>query len=268
MIRQNYIEDQDLLYGDAVANKLVTIPLSNDTIKRRIEEILENVLQQNIASVKRSGKFSLQLDETTNIGNDAQLMVFVRYLDTNDYMEQFLFCRPLAKNTTGEQIFKKVDSFFRQHQLEWSDYVSVCADGAPSMRICKKGFMTLMKKENKNISVVHCLLHRESLAAKKIQGDLAVVFKEVVSVVNFIKSRSLRTRLFRVLCDEMGAEHNGFLFHSNIRWFSQGKVLERVANLRNKISTFLKEQKHEFLIALAMTNRLPSCFSWPIFSAM
>ena len=57
----------------------------------------------------------------------------------------------------------------------------------------------------------------------------------------------MHTRLFRVLCDKMGAEHNGLPFHSDIRWLSRGKVLERVANLRNEISTFLKEQKHEFV---------------------
>ena len=156
-------------------------------------------------------------------------------------MEQFLFCRPLAKNTTGEQIFKKVNLLYKEHQLEWSDCVSVCADGVPSMMGCKKGFMSFMKKENKSISVVHCLLYRENLAAKEIQEDLTIVFKVVISEVNFIKSRPLHTRLFRVLCDKMGAEHNGLLFHSNIRWLSRGKVLERVANLRNKISIFLKE---------------------------
>ena len=158
-----------------------------------------------------------------------------------------MVCRPLAKNTTGEQIFKKVVLFFKKHQLQWSDCVCVCEDGAPSMMGCKKGFMSFMKKGNKNISVVHCLIHRENLAAKEIQGDLAIVFKQVVSVVNFIKSRPLHTRLFRVMCDEMEAKHNRLLFHSNIRWFLQGKVLERVANLRNEISTFLKEQKHEFV---------------------
>ena len=235
-----------ILCGDIAANKLAMVPLSNDTIKRRIQEMSEDFLQQIIASVKRSGKFSLQLDETTDIGNDAQLMVFMRYLDTNDYMEQFLFCRPLAKNTTREQILKKMNLFFKEHQLEWSDCVSVCADGAPSMMGCKKGFMSFAKKKNKNISFVHCLLHRENLATKEIQEDLAIVFKKLVSVVSFIKSGPLHTRLFRVLCDEMGAEHHGLLFHSDIRWLSRGKALERVANPRNEITTFSKEQKHEF----------------------
>ena len=103
-IKPATVEMSRILCGDAVANKLAMVPLSNDTIKWRIQEI-SDVLQQTIASVKRSGKFSLQLDETIDIGNDAQLMMFARYLiDTNDYMEQFLFCRPLAKNTRRANI--------------------------------------------------------------------------------------------------------------------------------------------------------------------
>ena len=103
-IKPTAVEMVRILCGDAVANKLAMVPLSNDTIKWRIQEIPEGVLQQTIASVKRSGKFSLQLDDTIDMGNDAQLMMFVRYLDTNDYMEQFLFCRPLAKNTRRANI--------------------------------------------------------------------------------------------------------------------------------------------------------------------
>ena len=58
------VEMVRILCDDAVTNKLAMVPLSNDTIKRRIQEISEDVLQQTIASVKRSGNFSLQLDET------------------------------------------------------------------------------------------------------------------------------------------------------------------------------------------------------------
>ena len=66
---------------------MAMVLLSNNTINWRIQELSEDVLQQTIASVKRNGKFILQLDEITDIGNDAQLMVSVQYLGTNDYME-------------------------------------------------------------------------------------------------------------------------------------------------------------------------------------
>ena len=113
-------------------------------------------------------------------------MVFVRYRTADDYVEQFLFCRPLTKYTTEEEIYKKVDSFFEEHQLLWTDCVSACADGAPAMMGIKKGFMSFAKKQNNDILIVHCYLHRENLAAKDIQANLALVFKEVVCVVNYI----------------------------------------------------------------------------------
>jgi len=40
------------------------------------------------------------LRKTADLGNDAQFMVFVRYCATEDYVEQFLFCCPLAEHTT------------------------------------------------------------------------------------------------------------------------------------------------------------------------
>lgn len=59
-------------------------------------------------------------------------------------------------------------------------------------------------------------------------------------MVNYIKSRPLNTRLFRALCDEMGAELSGLLFHSTVRWLSRGKVLERAATLKEETHAFSK----------------------------
>ena len=52
----------------------------------------------------------------------------------------FSFCCQLSKNTTGEEIFKKVDLFFQEHQLSWADCVCAFAYGAQSIMGIKKGF--------------------------------------------------------------------------------------------------------------------------------
>jgi len=49
--------------------------------------------------------------ETTDFGNDVQFMVSLRYSATEDYVEQLLFCCPLAKRITRKEMFKKVESF-------------------------------------------------------------------------------------------------------------------------------------------------------------
>ena len=58
----------------------------------------------------------------------------------------FFFCVQLIKNVTGEETFKKVDSFFKEYQLSWIDSVSVYADGAPSMMETKKDLMSFFEK--------------------------------------------------------------------------------------------------------------------------
>jgi len=52
---------------------------------------------------------------------------------TEDCVKQFLFCRPLAKHTTGKEMFKTVDSFTIEYQLLRTHCVSVCADGPSGM---------------------------------------------------------------------------------------------------------------------------------------
>ena len=71
LVKPAAVEMARIMCGEAVANKLAMVPLSDNTIKRRIEELSVDILQQIIGAVKQSEKFSLQLDETTDIGNYA-----------------------------------------------------------------------------------------------------------------------------------------------------------------------------------------------------
>jgi len=47
--------------------------------------------------MKKAGKWSYQLDESTDTGKDAQLMFYVRYEGDMDLEEEFLFCTPLTR---------------------------------------------------------------------------------------------------------------------------------------------------------------------------
>ncbi|KAF2351899.1 Protein of unknown function DUF4817 [Trinorchestia longiramus] len=71
--------------------KLSQITLSNDTISDRIEDTSRDILAQAVADLISSpAKFSLQLDETTDVFNLSQLAVFVRYVK-DDVIKIFYF---------------------------------------------------------------------------------------------------------------------------------------------------------------------------------
>ena len=93
----------------------------------------------------------------------------------------------------------------------------------------REGFNARVKQANPNVEVVHCLLHREDLAAQHLWLDLLAVMQEVVAVVNFIKSSAVNSCLFKQMCIDFESEFQHFLFYSNLRWLSRGKRWCRVA---------------------------------------
>lgn len=109
-----------------------------------------------------------------------------------------------------------------------------------------RGFITNASEKNPNIKTLHCFLHREAVMMKSLPNELLSVLQEVVKIVNYIKSRPLNSRLFNAVCQEMGADHQSLLFHTEVRWLSRGKVLSRIYELKNETQTFLEAQGSDF----------------------
>ena len=60
------------MLGGAAVNAIKSIPFSDTTMARRIEEMACDVSQQVIEKIKQDKRFALQLDESTDISNQAQ----------------------------------------------------------------------------------------------------------------------------------------------------------------------------------------------------
>ncbi|GFX36934.1 protein FAM200B [Trichonephila clavipes] len=74
------IEIAETMFGDNFAKELQSIPLSNDTVSRRIDDIAEDVEQQLFGKL-RDKLFSIQLDEATDSNKDAHFIAYVRFWD-------------------------------------------------------------------------------------------------------------------------------------------------------------------------------------------
>lgn len=230
----------EIIHGKKFAEELSCIPLSNDTVKNRITEISTNQFEQLIERIKIT-KFAIQIDETTDVCNFAQLLAYVRYSFEDTFYEDLLFCFPLEGRATGENIFNVLNNFFKENQLLWEHCVGVCSDGAAAMTGKLNGLFARIKQlpGGSKITFTHCMIHREALVSKKLSPDLNHVLKEVVCVINFIKCRALNSRLFSQLCKDMGSDYKNLLMHAEVRWLSRGKSLKRVLVLKDEIRLFL-----------------------------
>jgi hypothetical protein len=237
----------EIIHGKEISDVFKYVPLSNDTVTSRIREISNDQLQQLIYRIKQSPNFAIQIDETTDITNMAQVSTYARYCFEDHLVEEFMFCCPLKTRTTGEDIFKILNDFFDKHLLLWKNCAGVCSDGAAAMTGKLNGLFAKIKllPHTSNIKFTHCMIHREALVAKKISPELDKVLKEVVTVINFIKSRALNSRLFSQLCNNMGSNYENLLSHAEVRWLSRGRTLQRVLQLKDEIRIFLIQKNHD-----------------------
>jgi hypothetical protein len=100
------------------------------------------------------------------------------------------------------------------------------------------GVVSQIKEVASDAKFVHCSIHREALAARKMPAILKTVLTEAVKVVNFIESRATNSRLFLILCNKMGSEHEKFLLHTEVRWLSRENVLSRLFEFRSEVQIF------------------------------
>ena len=93
--------------------KLNAVSLLDNTIKRRIEEMSDDIADQILAEIKESKfGYAIQLDESTDITNYCQLLVYVRYAQTNIMKTELLLNHEVSTTTKGKDIFDILDSFF------------------------------------------------------------------------------------------------------------------------------------------------------------
>ena len=98
---------------------------------------------------------------------------------------------------------------------------------------------------------MHCMIHREALVVRELSPELGDTVDVVTKVINFIKIRSSKSRIFQKLCAEMNAEHRSLLFYCSSRRLLLGKSFERVYELVDELQAFLQRKKKNLADCLA-----------------
>jgi hypothetical protein len=219
------------------------IPLSDTTAGRRVDILGEKSFDILRASIQKSTKFSIALDESTDKADVAQLAVYVRYLNENIFAEELLCLLPLVGHTGAQDVYTVLTEFLERHDIDRQRIVSLATDGAPSMIGRVNGLAKRLTDDIPNLVTFHCIIHQSVLCAR-LSGELADAMTTIMKLVNFLRSTSsLQHRLFKAFLSEVDAEYDDLLVHNDVRWLSKGKVLQRF--------WILKEEVHQYLQTLS-----------------
>ncbi|XP_032733073.1 zinc finger MYM-type protein 6 [Lontra canadensis] len=249
LIKPYLVEMCSEVLGSSAGDKMKTIPLSNNTIGHRIDELSADIEDQLIQKVRKSKWFALQVDESSEISNITLLLCYIRFIDydCSDIKEELLCCIEMPSQITGFEIFELINKYIDSKSLNWKHCVGLCTDGAASMAGRCSGFRAKIQEIATNtVAFTHCFIHREHLAAAKLSPCLHEILLQSAQILSFIKSNALNSRMLTILCEEMGSEHVNLPLHAEVRWISRGRILTRLFELRHEIEIFLNE-KHSDL---------------------
>lgn len=146
------------MLDDASAAKIKAIPLSNDTVARRINDMANDLKEQLVDKLKET-RFAIRFDEATDSNKDCLFIAYVCFDVINSLCQDLLsFCKYVRDRATAEELFKILDCFLKENELKWENCIAVCSDGAHTTSGMRKGLRALIKKAPPNAEWTHCVI--------------------------------------------------------------------------------------------------------------
>ena len=172
---------------DEMLDKIKQIPLSDSTAMRRTDLLAEDLVLQLNERLKSTNCISLAIDESTDMTDNSQLIVFVRYYDESkkEFIEDLLGVAALKERTQGEDIYKTLKSIVGSNNIEIKSIISLTTDGAPAMLSRGKGLVGRILKDNPDLITYHCIIHQAVLCAS-LGDEYREVMETIIKLVNFL----------------------------------------------------------------------------------
>ncbi|XP_050112264.1 uncharacterized protein LOC126590798 isoform X2 [Malus sylvestris] len=133
--------------------------------------------------------FSVLVDESRDISVKEQMVVVLRYVNTNgQVVERFVGIKHVP-NTTAISLKEAIDQFFSINGLSISRLRGQGYDGASNMQGEFNGLKTLILKENESAFYIHCFAHQLQLALVAVAknhiqiGSFFCLVNNVVTIV-------------------------------------------------------------------------------------
>ena len=161
--KQCAIKTAHVFGEDRVARKFETVSLSHQIITRRISDLGKHVSSKLKSIVENCMYFSLALDESTDVSDTSELLIFIRIVDYNfTVQEELIKVYSLNEHTTGSNNYAALESVIHDYG-GYKKCSCIVTDGAKAMTGNKTGLVGLLKKNGVNCTTLHCIIHQQAL---------------------------------------------------------------------------------------------------------
>ncbi|XP_072395310.1 zinc finger MYM-type protein 6-like [Diabrotica undecimpunctata] len=139
IVEECFLEAGNSLFENKkhVVDTIQRIPISTTSSTRNTQVLADETHKtKQILAVNKY--FALALDESCDITDTAQLVIFVRYLDrtSKEFVEELLTILPMSGITTGEDLHKAVVNYFAEDSLDLKKLFRSYVQWKSSIKVC------------------------------------------------------------------------------------------------------------------------------------
>ena len=195
-----------------------------------IKNVLAPVEVEEVIDVLRTTKFSILVDESTDISVNKFLCVLVKYFHDSDIHVKLLELLPInSTDCSAESIYNQFKSSMVVKDIPLCNIIGVACDGANVMVGQHNSFVTRLKQECPDLIVMQCICHSASLAASKACEELPRTPEELIrAVCTYISGSSKRTAQLVEIQDFLQEERKKVLKLADTRWLAMHQCVVRM----------------------------------------
>lgn len=172
-----------------------SLSLSQKKCKYIVKEVLAKREIEELTKILQTRKFSILLDESTDITDTKFLCLLVQYLCPTDKKVKtklFELISLDAKDCTANKIFQTFKSLFEKREISLQNIVGMASDNASVMIGHNNSFFSRLQSEVPSVVLMNCICHSSAIIASKACEELPQSCEQLIRGVSTYISGSAK----------------------------------------------------------------------------
>lgn len=234
---KNIFDDSRIVQDLAMARKKCTNLVKNVIALRETEKIVD---------ILQTRKFSILIDESTDISDIKIMCVLVQFLSKeNEIKTQLLDLIALkATDCSAKNLFQSFKELLNNEKIPINNIIGMASDNASVMIGCKNSFFSRLQSEVPNVIMLNCICHSSAIIASKACEKLPETCENLIrNVATYISGSAKRCAILTEFQEFFDVEKRKILKLSNTRWLILHNCVIRILDNWEVL-------KHFFILAV------------------
>ena len=198
--------------------------------------------KEYLGSILRKRKFSVMIDETTDVSVTQILAIVARY-HHEQKVSDILLAVVEVEDGKAEGLFRHFTDVLDKMDIPIKNVIGFGGDNCSTMMGRHSGFQARLKEKNPNLFVQGCVCHSLALAANAASKVLPSWLEKLLKDIGtFFKKSAKRTREFKLIQEAVNAPSHRILKLSTTRWLSRSNVIARILEQWDALKLFFSSE--------------------------